>query len=148
MSCSYVDPHSLLYLKNANLRSNSCGLCSVHWSYLMICLNLLTLHLLGFTKRIIGSVEVTLCITCQILYLIFIVLIIPQKKYGLLWKRKTQRKTQVHDLKKHCFEILVEELFNVSMMMHSMGTKTHVGVYVHVQDIRRGSGLLQLPLHY
>ena len=34
------------------------------------------------------------------------------------------------------------------MMMHSMGTKTHVGVYVHVQDIRRGSGLLQLPLHY
>ena len=49
-------------------------------------------------ERIIASVVVTLCITYQILYLMFIVLIIPQKKYGLLWKRKTQRKTQVHDL--------------------------------------------------
>ncbi len=70
------------------------------------------------------------------------------KEIWVALKKKYSMKDASPWIKKHCFENPCWGIVNVSMMMHSMGTKTHVGVYVHVQDIRRGSGLLHVSTPY
>ena len=70
------------------------------------------------------------------------------KEIWVALKKKYSMKDASPWLKKHCFENPCWGIVNVSMMMHSMGTKTHVGVYVHIQDIRRGSGLLHVSTPY